>query len=239
MWDLTPGLPDGMSVSRATVRREFDAIARALEGGGLADRLQPCEHALLAYLPPDCGHVLEVGCGHGALTRRVARRARSVLALDLSPEMIRIARAHSAEQSNIDYRVADVTATDLPASTFDVVLSVATVHHVPLAPTVARLAAAVRPGGLLLIQDLVTRPGVRHLPTNALAWLARRARAARGGRQSAAHHALVAALYREHGRGERYLTPAGAVRVYRELLPGARVRHHLEWRYTLVWRREA
>ena len=75
----------------------------------------------------------------------------------------------------------------------------------------------------------------RHLPVNALAWLARRLRGARRG----AHGGAIAALYRAHGRGERYLTPAEAVRAYAELLPGSRVAHHLEWRYTVVWRREA
>ena len=49
----------------------------------------------------------------------------------------------------------------------------------------------------------------------------------------------VAALYREHGRGERYLTPSEAAHIYSRLLPDARVVHHLFWRYTAVWRRDA
>jgi 2-polyprenyl-3-methyl-5-hydroxy-6-metoxy-1,4-benzoquinol methylase len=175
--------------------------------------------------------VLEVGCGHGALTRHLAARADSVLALDLSPEMIRVARARSARWPNVEYRVADVAEAELPAAGFDVVLSAATLHHLPLAPTVRRLAGAVRPGGWLAIQDLVTRPGLRALPLNAAAWLLRRLRG-RGSRP-------VAALYHEHGAGERYLRPAEAERAYRELLPGARVVHHLEWRYTMLWRRPA
>ena len=32
--------------------------------------------------------MLEVGCGHGSLTRHVAAREESVLAIDLSPEMV-------------------------------------------------------------------------------------------------------------------------------------------------------
>ncbi len=221
-----------------TIRRDFDRIARALEATGRIDELQPYERALLAYLPPACGRVLEVGCGHGALTRRVARRAHSVLALDLSPEMIRLARAHPARPANVDYRVGDVTTADLPAAAFDVVLSVATVHHVPLVPTIRRLAAAVRPGGWLLIQDLLTRPGLRHLPVNATAWLAHRLRRALArGRGTRGDE--VASLYREHGHGERYLTPAEAVRVYTRELPGVRVVQHLHWRYTALWHRRA
>ena len=227
-----------MTDSSAAVRRDFDRIAGALEAAGAGDALQPYERALLSYLPARCGRVLEVGCGHGVLTRQVARRAEQVLALDLSPEMVRVARARSAEAPNIEYRVADVTTTALPEAAFDVVLSVATLHHVPLAEVVPRLAAAVRPGGWLLIQDVATRRGLRHLPVNALAWLVRRLRGGHGAVRGADAR-TIAALYREHGADERYLTPAEAERAYRELLPGARVVHHLEWRYTAVWRRPA
>jgi SAM-dependent methyltransferase len=217
------------------VRDDFDRIAQALDAAGLADELRPPERAILDLLPHDCGRVLEVGCGHGALTRHVARRARSVLALDLSPAMIDLARRRSAHP-NVEYQVADVASTSLPGAAFDVVLSVATLHHLPLAPTVRRLAEAVRPGGLLLVQDLVSRPGLRHLPANVLGWLARGLRGARGRRQGAGARALDA-LYAEHGRGESYPTPAEAARAWAELLPGVRVVHHLEWRYTAIWRR--
>ena len=226
-----------MSTSPDAARDDFDRIARALDASGVGDELASYERALLGFLPSPCGRVLEVGCGDGALTRHVARRARSVLALDLSPEMIRLARSRSVGQPNIEYRVADVTAADLPWRAFDVVLSVATLHHVPLASTIERLADAVRPGGLLVIQDLVRRPALRHLPVNAAAWLARRLPGVRGPRHGHAGDA-VAALYAEHGRGEQYLTPSEAVRTYRRVLPGARVVHHLFWRYTALWRRE-
>lgn len=220
----------------ATLQREFDEVARALEAGGRADTLQPPERALLGYLPASCGDVLEVGCGDGAITRQVAQRARSVLAVDLSPEMIRLARSRSARQPDIEYRVSDITTMELPVAAFDMIVSVAALHHMPLAPTVRRLAAAVRPGGLLLIQDLLTRRGLRHVPTNAVAWLARRVRGAHSCNVNASA-GTIAALYREHGRGESYLTPAEAMRVYSELLPGSRVVHHLEWRYTAIWQR--
>lgn len=96
------------------------------------------------------------------------------------------------------------------------------------------LAAAVKPGGWLVIQDLVARPGLRGLPLNALALAAQWARLLAGSRpQSTA----VARLYERHGAGETYLRPDEAERAYAELLPGSRVTHSLEWRYTAVWRR--
>jgi SAM-dependent methyltransferase len=222
------------SVPSAVVRRDFDEIARALAEAHPDDRLRPFERALLACLPAACGRVLEVGCGHGALTRHLAARAESVLAIDLSPEMIRLARSLSVDHSNVEYRVADVMEDALPDAAFDVVLSAATLHHLPLEPAVRTLAAAVKPGGWLLIQDLVTRPGVRGLPLNALAVAAQWGGRLAGSRPRSA---AVARLYERHGAGERYLRPDEADAVYAALLPGSRVTHHLEWRYTAAWRR--
>jgi SAM-dependent methyltransferase len=221
---------------RAAVRRDFDRIARALAAAPADDALRPPERALLARVPPGAGRVLEVGCGDGALARHLARRAGSVLALDLSPAMVRLARERSAGYPNLAFRVADVAEAALPEAAFDVVLSVAALHHLPFAPTVRRLAAAVRPGGWLLVQDLVDRRGLAHAPANAAAWLARLVRSARAGPRAAGARA-AAACYRAHGRGERYLSPAAAARAYAAVLPGARVVHHLEWRYTAAWRR--
>jgi 2-polyprenyl-3-methyl-5-hydroxy-6-metoxy-1,4-benzoquinol methylase len=218
---------------REEVRRDFDRIARAIDAARAPDRLRPFERALLARLPSRCERVLEVGCGHGALTRQLARRAHAVLALDLSPEMIRVARERSAGCANVEYRIADVAEVELPSARFDVVLCVATLHHLPLRPTVRRLADAVRPGGRLLIQDLVARPGVRYLPVNLVA----AALQLLAGRGPFSPRSALASLYAEHGRGERYLRPDEAAQAFGELLPGSRLHHHLEWRYTLVWDR--
>lgn len=55
-----------------------------------------------------------------------------MLAIDLSPEMIRLARSLSPHHPNIEFRVADVMEDALPVAAFDVVLSAATLHHLPL-----------------------------------------------------------------------------------------------------------
>ena len=47
---------------------------------------------LLKHIPLHCGNALEIGCGTGKFARLLAERSDHVLALDLSPNMIRIAR---------------------------------------------------------------------------------------------------------------------------------------------------
>ena len=221
-----------------TVREDFDEIARALERLD-ADVLEPYEEALLDLVPARGAHVLEVGCGHGALARRLARRAATVTGIDVSPEMIRVARARSGAHPNVQFHVADVTTMPLPAEQYDVVISAATLHHLPFEPTVRRLAAALRPGGRLIVQDLVDRSHWSYAAVNALGLSVRLLR--RIGkilfRQPRGRHGQreVAALYAAHGRGERYLTPRDAAAAFSRVLPGTRVTHHLEWRYTAVW----
>jgi hypothetical protein len=44
-------------------------------------------------------------------------------------------------------------------------------------------------------------------------------------------------LYDAHGEGEVYLEPPQVEAAYSDLLPGAEVFQHLEWRYSVVWQR--
>jgi ubiquinone/menaquinone biosynthesis C-methylase UbiE len=53
----------------------------------------------------------------------------AVLALDLSPEMIRIARERSTQFPNIEFQLADVRELSLPDEHFDCIASIATLHH--------------------------------------------------------------------------------------------------------------
>jgi SAM-dependent methyltransferase len=218
----------------AEIQADFDDIAEALAEAGPRELLTAAESALLRHVPPHARRALDVGCGDGVLTRAVARRGISVLGIDISPGMIALARARTEPGVDIEYRVADVMTETLPPQTFDVVMTVSMLHHVPLEAIVPRLADAVAPAGVLLIQDVLTRRGIRALPTNAVAWFATRLRRLVAPPRITPR---VAALYDAHGRGERYLTPVEAVSAYRALLPTARVEHHLQWRYSVIWHR--
>jgi ubiquinone/menaquinone biosynthesis C-methylase UbiE len=76
-------------------------------------------HDLIDFTGRD---VLEVGCGDGRLTRRFASGARSVLGVDLDAESIVLASMQLSEslRSAVTFQVADITALELPARSFDV-----------------------------------------------------------------------------------------------------------------------
>lgn len=219
---------EGAHLPADRVRADFDRIARLQERAPAAEA--PYLRWLAAQLPASCDAALEVGCGTGEMTALLAERAARVVALDLSPEMVRVARERLAGAAHVELVVADVGAWPAPREAFDCVASVNTLHHLAFEETIAKLRDALRPGGTLLLMDVLDRGGVRYLPLNAAAALVRRIRHPSPPRE-------LRRAYEEHGRGERYLRPGELRASFRELLPGARIRHHLLWRYSVVWRK--
>jgi len=102
--------------------------------------------------------VLDIGCGAGHTALAAARRAASVVALDLTPEMIAVARrlAGEAGLDNISFREASATRLPFADRSFDVVTSRFSAHHFDDAATAVREAARVlRPAGRFLLADTV------------------------------------------------------------------------------------
>lgn len=217
--------------SITAVAADFDRIAGALEAEGRERRLTRVEQFLLRQVPPHAKTALDAGCGDGLLTRALAERGIRTLGIDVSPAMIALARRRAGDNSLMEYRVADIMSSDAERQ-FDVVISVSAVHHLPFEEVVPRLARSVAPGGTLLVQDVTDRPGLRGLPMNALAWAAQRFNRFVG---VAGHSREIRTLYNAHGRDESYLNENHVALAYRDLLPGARVYLHLEWRYTVAW----
>jgi 2-polyprenyl-3-methyl-5-hydroxy-6-metoxy-1,4-benzoquinol methylase len=211
---------------------DFDRIADAMAADPRPDVFTFAERFLLQLIPEDAKRALDVGCGDGSLSRALAGRGITTLGIDASPRMIALARARAGGTPLLEYRIGDILINVPPPASFDVVVSIAMAHHAPLDRVVKALVAAVAPGGTLVIQDVTTRRGIRHLPLNGIAWFARHLGLLPG---SGRRRAGVAALYEAHGADEVYLLQSEVADAYSTLLPGARVYHHLEWRYTAVW----
>jgi ubiquinone/menaquinone biosynthesis C-methylase UbiE len=111
-------------------------------------------------------------------------------------------------------------------------------HHLEAERALAEWVRVLRPGGSLLVIDVLERPGLRHLPKNALAWLAKQASDLARDRSLGTLRARRA-FWREHAHGERHPTMAQARRAYEPLLAGAAISEHLFWRYSIRWRRPA
>jgi malonyl-CoA O-methyltransferase len=118
--------------------------------------------AVLASLPDLSGaRVADLGCGTGRYALQLARfGAREVAGIDLSPEMLRVARRKSERSEDgplpVTWREGDLCGC-LPAedNTFDAAVCALVVSFLPeLAEPFHEIARVLRPGGTLVVSDL-------------------------------------------------------------------------------------
>ena len=100
--------------------------------------------------------LIDLGSGSGRMLTLLSPAAESAIGLDLSQQMLNIARNHAAEArlSNIELRHGDIFDTRLPAGHADLVVVHQVLHYLSdPAAAVAEAARLVSPGGRLLIVD--------------------------------------------------------------------------------------
>jgi ubiquinone/menaquinone biosynthesis C-methylase UbiE len=132
----------------------YDALFSPLMGGlfgGIASEV--------ATMCP-VGNVLEVGSGPGVLATRIAQAAPgvSVIALDLSPEMLELARTRAAGLGlgdRLRFELADVAAMPFPDGHFDMIVSTFSAHHwADPARGLSELHRVLKLGGEARIYDM-------------------------------------------------------------------------------------
>jgi 2-polyprenyl-6-hydroxyphenyl methylase/3-demethylubiquinone-9 3-methyltransferase len=105
--------------------------------------------------------VLDVGCGGGLLSEAMARAGAHVTGLDLSQELIDVARLHALEGGMaLEYRVESAEQHAVAnAGRYDAVTCMEMLEHVPEpAAVVTALANLVRPGGDVFVSTLNRTP---------------------------------------------------------------------------------
>lgn len=151
--DATPH-PGAGAAPLARKARFWDRIAPKYAAEPIADMAgyEATLQRVQALLPPE-GHVLEVGCGTGSTALRLAPFTGRMLATDVSPGMIAIARERLAAQPvpQLGFALADADAPGQGQGAYDVVLAFSLLHLVEdLDHALQLLVQALRPGGLLI-----------------------------------------------------------------------------------------
>ena len=185
-------------------------------------------HSLvLSTVPDGCQRGLDVGCGEGGLARELRQVVPHVLAIDCDGPVIDRAR----EQDNgagVEYVTGDFLAYDLRPGSFDVIVSVAALHHMDPAAALSRMRQLLRPGGRLAVVGLA-RSRLRDLPADVAGVVGHRV-------------LLVGKKFQEVNAPTIWPPPqtyAQVRRIASDTLPGVRYRRHLLWRYSLIWSKPA
>jgi SAM-dependent methyltransferase len=101
---------------------------------------------------------LDVACGPGVVSRAVASRVGTVTGIDLTPAMVEEAERSTGEEGagNVSFALGDATSLEFAEASFDGAITRLSLHHIPLpARVVAEMTRVVRPGGWVVVGDLI------------------------------------------------------------------------------------
>jgi 2-polyprenyl-6-hydroxyphenyl methylase/3-demethylubiquinone-9 3-methyltransferase len=120
--------------------------------------------------------VLDVGCGGGLLSEALAGEGAHVIAIDLAPDLLKIARLHGLESGvQVDYRrePVEALAAERPA-VFDAITCMEMLEHVPDPGSVIEACARLlKPGGRLFLSTLNRTPAAFALAIVGAEYIAR------------------------------------------------------------------
>ena len=111
---------------KALVKRSYDECAAAYAGARAADP-GPAVRKLSGLLRQGAA-VLDIGCGAGVPVARTLAERHQVTGVDLSPEMVRLARNNVPAA---EFRCADIMSANFASGSFDGVVAFYSVFHLP------------------------------------------------------------------------------------------------------------
>ncbi len=179
---------------------------------------------ILDAVPDGARRALDVGCGEGMLARELRRRVPDVTGIDLDEMSIELAGAQNADD-RIRYVRGDFRTYPFEPAFFDVVTTVAALHHMDVAAALGRVRDLLKPGGVLCAVGLARSQLPRDIPIEA------------AGAVSHRIHALTRGYWEQPS--PTVWPPAETYcdirRIAADVLPGVRFRRHVLWRYSLTW----
>jgi SAM-dependent methyltransferase len=96
--------------------------------------------------------VLELGCGTGYFTRELARSGADIVAIDVSPELLEIAKV-DCSAPNVHYQIQNACALEYPDAVFDSVVGSSVLHHLEINEAVHEIYRVLKPGGTIYFTE--------------------------------------------------------------------------------------
>ncbi len=161
--ELSEHAADHLNLKRVLARRQEQAQVYFNQVAGRFDRSygpgrswQAFGHLLLRIIPPLT--VADLGSGEGLLSELLARRCQKVIAVDNSEKMVSFG-AKKARQNglkNLEFRLGDLESPPIAAHSVDLVILSQALHHAAdPAQAIKSAHGLLRPGGQIMILDLL------------------------------------------------------------------------------------
>ena len=96
--------------------------------------------------------VLELGCGTGYFTRELARSGADIVAIDVSPELLEVARAICSAR-NVHYEIQNAYEMSYPDAVFDSVVGSSVLHHLEIEAALREIYRVLKPGGTIYFTE--------------------------------------------------------------------------------------
>lgn len=92
--------------------------------------------------------VLEIGCGSGEFTVRFAETGADITGVDISPELLELAREKTSKYRNVKLLEKRFEESDV-GGPFDAIIGSSVLHHLEIIPALFRIFDLLKPGGIM------------------------------------------------------------------------------------------
>ncbi len=136
--------------------RGYDDVAELYDAVFEDFRVREDEWRWISARIPEGAKVLDIGCGNGAVLAALASLIESGVGVDTSLPMLQ--RAERRAEANLRFAQIDGPIVPLEDASVDIVLCVLAWRYLDWDPMVAEIKRVLRPGGRLLLIDMVVSP---------------------------------------------------------------------------------
>ena len=214
-----------------SLRKDFDEIAKIYH--------PKWNHKIHYYkylsrlIPDNCEKILDIGCGNGEFARLISGKAKKIVCIDISPEMISIAKSESKNYSNLEFEAINVFHKNIPPGSFDCVVSIATFHHYLLEDVLMRSMEWLKKDGILLVFDIYKPKTffvyiyscIAIIPDLIINFI-------KNGRIRQTKQ--IREAWRNHSKNDRIVTFDEVWKAAFRASATVKIRRHLFWRYSMI-----
>lgn len=136
---------------------EFDSFADGYDSIFGGKNWVYFREKVLPYVSENPRRILDAGCGSGAVTLRFSEIGRFTIGIDISSEMISLAKRRSDEMGveNVAFVIADLEHLPFVDQAFDFTISDFAIHHTDIDLSLHELRRLASENGSVLVRDLV------------------------------------------------------------------------------------